>query len=123
MFKKEAEEAANHYVSVFASVFGDSRIVKVFRFGKEELEVLRNVPGMTEDIMPGSAGDVSTVTFLLNGQRFITGNGGAYFGKFTESASIYVECDSQDQIDELWDKRRRAVRAAMQVAEGQIQVS
>jgi len=104
MFKTEAEDAAERYVSVFSSVFGNSKILKTTYFGEEELSALRKVPGMTDDIMPGTAGSVKTVSLLLNGQRFIAGNGGAYFGKFTESMSIYVDCETQLQIDQLWER-------------------
>ncbi|MET9339622.1 VOC family protein [Nonomuraea sp. NPDC003804] len=71
-FDNQAEEAANHYVSIF----GNSRIVEV-------------TPMM--------------VTFELEGQRFLALNGGPQF-RFTEAISLYVDCESQDEVDELWAK-------------------
>lgn len=103
-FKKEAEEAVKLCVSVFSSVFGNSKILKTTYFGKEELEALKNVPEVTEDIMPGPAGSVNTIRFQLNGQEFMAVNSGGYFGKFTGSISMYVSCETQEQIDELWNK-------------------
>jgi predicted 3-demethylubiquinone-9 3-methyltransferase (glyoxalase superfamily) len=103
-FKKEAEEAVELYVSVFSSVFGNSRILKTTYFGKDELEALKNVPEVSEDIMPGPAGSVKTVRFQLNGQELLAVNGGGYFGKFTESTSLYVTCETQEQIDKLWNE-------------------
>jgi predicted 3-demethylubiquinone-9 3-methyltransferase (glyoxalase superfamily) len=102
MFRREAEEAVKSYVSLFSSVFGDSKILWTTYYGEEELEALRAVPEMTEDIMPGPAGSVRTIRFLLCGQEILAVNGGGFFGKFTESTSLYVSCDTQEQIDLLW---------------------
>jgi predicted 3-demethylubiquinone-9 3-methyltransferase (glyoxalase superfamily) len=101
-YKKEAMDAVDLYVSLFDSVFGNSRTLATTHFGKEEIEVLRNVPEIREDEMPGPAGSVKTVRFMLNRQEFVAVNGGGYFGKFSESMSIYVRCKTQDQIDRLW---------------------
>jgi predicted 3-demethylubiquinone-9 3-methyltransferase (glyoxalase superfamily) len=83
-FDQNAEEAANHYVSIFK----DSKILSVSRYG---------------DAGPGPKGSVMTVTFQLEGQEFIALNGGPTF-KFTEAISLLVNCDTQAEIDELWRK-------------------
>lgn len=101
-FATQAGEAVNLYVSLFASVFGNSRILKTTYYGTEELEALREVPEMSEDIMPGPPGSAKTIRFLLNGTEFLAINGGGYFGKFTESISLHVSCETQEQIDKLW---------------------
>ena len=102
MFRHEVEEAVKSYVSLFSPVFGDSKILWTTYYGEEELEALRAVPEMTEDIMPGPAGSVRTIRFQLCGQEILAVNGGGFFGKFTESTSLYVSCDTQEQIDLLW---------------------
>jgi len=83
-FDHEAEEAANFYVSVFT----DSRIVHVARYGSAG---------------PGPAGSVMTVDFQLRGQDFNAINGGPQF-TFTEAISLLVNCESQDEVDEYWEK-------------------
>ena len=83
-FDKEAEEAANFYVSIFQN----SRITDVTRYGE---------PG------PGPAGSVMTVAFVLDGQEFIALNGGPHF-RFTEAVSMFVTCDNQAEVDYFWDK-------------------
>jgi predicted 3-demethylubiquinone-9 3-methyltransferase (glyoxalase superfamily) len=83
-FDTQAEEAANFYVSIFRN----SRIVAVSRYG---------------DTGPGPRGSVMTVAFELDGQRFTGLNGGPQF-KFTEAISLSVACKTQAEIDELWDK-------------------
>jgi predicted 3-demethylubiquinone-9 3-methyltransferase (glyoxalase superfamily) len=102
MFNKDAEKAVALYVSAFSSVFSNSKVIKTTYYGKEELSALQDVPEMTDDIMPGPAGSVKTIRFRLNGQEFVAVNGGGYFGKFTESMSLYVSCETQSQIDGLW---------------------
>jgi predicted 3-demethylubiquinone-9 3-methyltransferase (glyoxalase superfamily) len=101
-FARNAEEAVDTYVRLFESVFGSSRILATTYYGAEELQALRDVPDMSEDIMPGPAGSVKMIRFALNGREFIAINGGGYFGKFNESASLYVTCETQAQIDALW---------------------
>ncbi|MBZ4324168.1 VOC family protein [Streptomyces huiliensis] len=81
-FDDQAEEAAGHYTSVF----DDSRIVQVQRYGEAG---------------PGEPGSVMTVTFELAGQQFIALNGGPQF-TFNEAVSLYVDCTSQEEVDELW---------------------
>jgi predicted 3-demethylubiquinone-9 3-methyltransferase (glyoxalase superfamily) len=83
-FDKEAEEAINHYISVFK----DGRIVNVSRYGEAG---------------PGTNGSVMSATFELAGQRFIALNGGPHF-KFNEAISLFVDCQSQAEVDELWEK-------------------
>ncbi len=76
-FDNRAEEAANLYVSIFKN----SRIVGVHRVD----------------------GKVLTVTFELEGQQFIGLNGGPLY-KFTEAISLFVDCEGQQEVDELWAK-------------------
>ena len=83
-FDANAEEAANFYVSVFKN----SKILNVARYG---------------DAGPGPKGSAMTVNFLLEGQEFMALNGGPHF-KFTEAISLFVDCDSQAEVDELWSK-------------------
>jgi predicted 3-demethylubiquinone-9 3-methyltransferase (glyoxalase superfamily) len=83
-FDNQAEEAINFYTSIFKN----SRIVNVMRWG---------------DAGPGPKGSVMTATFLLNGQEFIALNGGPQF-KFTEAISLFVKCESQEEVDEYWEK-------------------
>lgn len=87
-FDDQAEEAAEFYVSVF----DDSRIVKISRYG----EAGREVHGRP-------AGSVMTVDFELDGQRFTALNGGPHF-TFNEAVSFQVMCDSQEEIDYFWDE-------------------
>ncbi len=83
-FNNNAEEAMNHYTSIFK----DSRIVGVSRYG---------------DAGPGPKGTVMTGTFEIEGQQFYVLNGGPQF-KFTEAISLFVNCETQDEVDELWAK-------------------
>lgn len=83
-FDDQAEEAMNHYVSIFP----DSKVVSVMRYGDEG---------------PGPKGKVMTVTFQLAGQEFMALNGGPQF-KFTEAISLYVNCETQEEVDALWEK-------------------
>ena len=76
-FDNQAEEAMNHYLSIFKN----SRILSVNR----------------------ANGKVVTVTFELEGQEFIALNAGPQF-KFTEAISFFVKCETQEEIDELWEK-------------------
>jgi predicted 3-demethylubiquinone-9 3-methyltransferase (glyoxalase superfamily) len=83
-FDNQAEEAARYYTSIFDS----SRIVKVHRYGH---------------VGHGEPGTVMMVTFELAGQQFLALNGGPEF-TFNEAISLYVDCDSQEEVDELWAK-------------------
>jgi len=83
-FDNQAEEAANFYVSIF----NNSKIVNISRYGEAG---------------PGPAGTVLTVSFELEGQQFTALNGGPAF-KFTEAVSFFVDCKSQEEVDDLWEK-------------------
>lgn len=83
-FDNNAEEAMNHYVSIFKN----SRITDVWRYGKAG---------------PGPEGTVMTASFELEGQRFMALNGGPMF-QFTEAVSLFVDCEDQAEVDELWEK-------------------
>ena len=87
-FDHQAEEAANFY----ASIFKDSKIVSISRYG----EGVAEASGRPE-------GSVLTVTFQLDGQEFTALNGGPEF-KFTEAVSFMVNCETQEEVDELWRK-------------------
>lgn len=78
-FDGNAEEAMNFYVSIF----NNSKVVSVTR--------------------AGAAGPVISVTFQLEGQDFYALNGGPQF-KFTEAISLFVSCETQAEIDTLWEK-------------------
>ena len=85
---KQAEEAANFYVSVFKN----SKIGRISRYSKEGF-----------DIHGGKAGSVMTVEFELDGQHFVGLNGGPQF-KFDEAISFQIHCESQDEVDYYWTK-------------------
>ena len=87
-FDSNAEEAAKFYTSVFKN----SKIGKISRYGKEGHEI-HGKP----------AGTVLTVEFELNGQTFTALNGGPVF-KFNEAVSFQVYCSSQKEIDYYWEK-------------------
>lgn len=87
-FHTEAEEAANFYTSIFK----DSSITRITRYGRERHETEGNAEGA-----------VMTVEFRLEGQEFVALNGGPQF-KFTEAISFIVHCDNQEEIDYFWDK-------------------
>ena len=83
-FDKEAEEAANFYVSVFPN----SKLGSVARYGEAG---------------PGEPGSVMTVEFELNGLRFVALNGSPEF-KFTEAVSFVINCETQEEVDDYWAK-------------------
>lgn len=87
-YDNQAEEAAGFYTSVFKN----SRITKVTRYGEAGAEVSGR-----------PAGSVMTVEFELDGQTFIALNGGPEF-QFTEAVSFVVNCETQQEVDELWEK-------------------
>ena len=76
-FDNNAEEAMNHYVSIFK----DSKVLNVHRAGDS----------------------VMSVTFELEGQQFMALNGGPEFS-FTPAISLFVSCETQEEVDELWAK-------------------
>ncbi len=83
-FDGKAEEAANFYVSIFK----DSKIGSVTRYG---------------DAGPGPKGTVMIVTFSLDGLEFTALNGGPQY-KFSPAISFFVNCETQEEVDELWGK-------------------
>jgi len=87
-FDDKAEEAAKFYVSVFKN----SKIGSMSRYS-EESSAASGRP----------AGSVMTVSFKLNGQEFTALNGGPIF-KFTPALSLVVNCETQQEIDRLWEK-------------------
>ena len=101
-FDKQLEEAVAIYIEVFDAVLGNSRILGQSYFGEQEITALRQVPEMSEEIMPGRAGDVKAIRFTLNGEEIVAFSGKTCFGKFHESMSLYVSCETQEQIDRLW---------------------
>jgi predicted 3-demethylubiquinone-9 3-methyltransferase (glyoxalase superfamily) len=82
-FDGNAEEAINHYISVFRS----GRILEVARCGEGG---------------PGPKGSILTARFELAGQQYLALNGGPMF-KFTEAISLSVDCQSQAEVDKLWE--------------------
>jgi predicted 3-demethylubiquinone-9 3-methyltransferase (glyoxalase superfamily) len=87
-FDTQAEEAANFYTSIFAN----SRIKQINRYGNAGQEVHGKEPG-----------SVMMVAFELDGQTFTALNGGPQF-KFSEAISFQVMCDGQGEIDRFWEK-------------------
>jgi predicted 3-demethylubiquinone-9 3-methyltransferase (glyoxalase superfamily) len=87
-FDDQAEEAATFYTSIFKH----SKIGPVTRYG----EAGAGVSGRPK-------GSVMTVTFEIEGQEFMALNGGPLF-PFTEAVSLMVKCDTQQDIDEMWEK-------------------
>jgi predicted 3-demethylubiquinone-9 3-methyltransferase (glyoxalase superfamily) len=83
-FDNQAEEAVDYYTSIFKN----SRIVSIARYG----------PGG-----PGPEGSVMTIAFQLDGQDFVALNGGPVF-TFTPAISFYVSCRTQEEVDDLWGK-------------------
>ena len=83
-FDTQAEEAANHYVSIFKN----SKVNTITRYGETG---------------PGKKGSVMTVGFELEGQEFTALNAGPQF-PFTEAVSFVVNCETQEEIDYFWDK-------------------
>ena len=83
-FDGQAEEAMNFYIAVFRN----SKIVSKTRYGEEG---------------PGPKGTVMAGTFELEGQQFIALNGGPQF-TFSPAISFFVNCETQGEIDELWEK-------------------
>ena len=79
-----AEEAVDFYTSIF----DDSRIVSTTRYG----------PGG-----PGPEGSLMSATFELAGQEFMALNGGPSFS-FSQGISLFVDCESQEEVDELWER-------------------
>jgi predicted 3-demethylubiquinone-9 3-methyltransferase (glyoxalase superfamily) len=83
-FDHQAEEAAHFY----ASIFKNSKVTGISHYGEGS---------------PMPAGTVMTVSFQLDGQEFTALNGGPMFA-FTEAISLYVNCETQAEVDKYWDK-------------------
>ncbi len=83
-FDNQAEEATNFYVSIFKN----SKVISVDRYGEAG---------------PGLKGTVMTTSFELEGQGFMALNGGPEY-KFTEAISFFVNCETQAEVDDLWEK-------------------
>ena len=60
-------------------------------YGEEEPEALRTVPEMTEDIMPGPAGTIKTIRFLLAGQEILAVNGGGFLQELHRE--LFIVCE------------------------------
>jgi predicted 3-demethylubiquinone-9 3-methyltransferase (glyoxalase superfamily) len=83
-FNDQAEEAMNFYTSIFKN----SKIGSIARYGEAG---------------PGPKGTVMSATFQLDGQEFMALNGGPVF-TFTPAISFFVNCETQGELDELWEK-------------------
>jgi predicted 3-demethylubiquinone-9 3-methyltransferase (glyoxalase superfamily) len=83
-FDGKAEEAVNFYVSIFKN----SKVGRVTRYGEGG---------------PGPKGTVMSATFQLDGQEFFALNGGPVY-TFTPAISFFVNCETQEEVDQLWDK-------------------
>ena len=83
-FDNQAEEAVNFYTSIFKN----SKVETMTRYG---------------DAGPGPKGTVMSATFQLNGQEFMALNGGPEF-TFTPAISFFVNCETQEEVDDLWEK-------------------
>jgi predicted 3-demethylubiquinone-9 3-methyltransferase (glyoxalase superfamily) len=83
-FDGNAEEAMNFYVSIFKN----SKVGRITRYG---------------DAGPGPKGTVMSATFELDGQEFFALNGGPQF-KFTSAISFFVNCETQQEVNDLWEK-------------------
>lgn len=84
-FDDNAEEAMNFYVSVFPN----AEITSTRRYGK---------------FGPGPEGSVMTGSFRVDGQEFMVLNGGPTHANFTEAISLFVNCETQEEVDDLWEK-------------------
>jgi predicted 3-demethylubiquinone-9 3-methyltransferase (glyoxalase superfamily) len=87
-FDDKAEEAAKFYVSIFKN----SRVGSITRYGEAGAEASGRPKG-----------SVMTVTFEIAGQEFVALNGGPHF-QFSEAVSFMVKCETQKEIDKMWEK-------------------
>lgn len=83
-FDNQAEEAMHFYTSIFKN----AKVGNITRYGEAG---------------PGPAGSVLTASFELEGQQFVALNGGPEF-TFTPAISFFVNCETQEEVDELWEK-------------------
>jgi len=100
-FDNQAEEAAKFYTSIFKN----SKVGKITRYGKEGYEIHKRPPG-----------SVMTAEFEIEGQQFITLNGGPLF-KFNPSVSFLVACNTKEEVDALWKKLSEVGTALMKLGE------
>lgn len=89
-FDGQAEEAVKFYMSIFKN----SRIGRILRYGEETAKV--SASGQP-------VGSVLTIEFEIEGQKFVALNGGPQF-RFNESVSLVVNCDTQKKVDYYWEK-------------------
>jgi predicted 3-demethylubiquinone-9 3-methyltransferase (glyoxalase superfamily) len=89
-FDGQAEDAAKFY----ASLFKDSKIGRVLRYGEETAKVSESGQAV---------GSVLTIEFEIGGQQFVALNGGPQF-KFNESISFVINCETQEEVDYFWEK-------------------
>jgi predicted 3-demethylubiquinone-9 3-methyltransferase (glyoxalase superfamily) len=82
-FDGKAEEAANFYLSIFK----DSKVLDTMRW---------------RDTGPGPKGSVLAVTFEINGYEILALNGGPHYS-FTPAISLFVKCQTQEEVDHYWD--------------------
>lgn len=87
-FDDQGEEAARFYVSIFKN----ASLGRITHYTTEGFEIHKR-----------PAGSVMTVSFEIEGQQFMTLNGGPFF-KFNESISFIVNCDTQQEVDYYWEK-------------------
>jgi predicted 3-demethylubiquinone-9 3-methyltransferase (glyoxalase superfamily) len=87
-FDDNAEEAVEFYTSLFRN----SKILQISHYGEAGSKAARRPKG-----------SVMTITFQLDGQEFMALNGGPHF-KFTPAISLMVDCVTQAEIYEYWDK-------------------
>jgi predicted 3-demethylubiquinone-9 3-methyltransferase (glyoxalase superfamily) len=87
-FDNNAEEAAKFYISIFKN----SKIIDITHYGKSAAEVSGKPKGT-----------IMTVRFVLEGQQFMALNGGPIF-KFSPAISFLVSCETQEEVDGLWEK-------------------
>jgi len=83
-FDDKAEDAMNFYISIFQN----SKVLSVTRYGEAG---------------PGQKGSVMSATFQLEGQEFYALNGGPHYS-FTPAISLFVNCETQEEVDEYWAK-------------------
>ncbi len=83
-FNNQAEEAVNFYVATFKN----AQILNESRYGEGG---------------PAPAGSLMSATFTIEGQEFMALNGGPHFS-FAQGFSIFVSCETQDEVDELWER-------------------
>ncbi|HET7616328.1 MAG TPA: VOC family protein, partial [Bacillales bacterium] len=100
-FENQAEEA----VTLYTSIFKNSRVVDTSRYSEAGAEVSGR-----------ESGSIMNVTFELAGQKVMALNGGPHF-KFTPALSFFVDCETEEEIDALWEKLSAGGMALMELGE------